>query len=198
MAADPKKGRRLNARLYFEDESGFSERPTVRRTWAPRGTTPILAATASWHTRTVVGGISCTPDGRRPRFSFQVLPHALRAPDARRFIAALKRHARGRKVILLWDNLRAHKARVVRDAVRANAAWLTVAHFPPYAPELNPAEYVWSSAKRTAFGNWTSDRPDALDRHIRRTGRRVGRRTSLLLGCLRASGLFSRRRKKRC
>src|SRR5439155_5113708 len=33
---------RLNAYLVFLDESGFLLLPTVRRTWAPRGTTPIV------------------------------------------------------------------------------------------------------------------------------------------------------------
>src|SRR5207249_8121652 len=37
-----KKARRLKAYLVFLDESGFLLLPTVRRTWAPRGETPLL------------------------------------------------------------------------------------------------------------------------------------------------------------
>ncbi len=37
-----KKVQRLKAHLAFLDESGFLLIPTVRRTWAPRGQTPLL------------------------------------------------------------------------------------------------------------------------------------------------------------
>ena len=41
-AAHQKKSRRLNATLVFWDESGFLMLPIVRRTWVPRGQTPVL------------------------------------------------------------------------------------------------------------------------------------------------------------
>jgi uncharacterized protein GlcG (DUF336 family) len=31
--------------VLFEDESGVSQQPVVRRTWAPRGETPVLIHT---------------------------------------------------------------------------------------------------------------------------------------------------------
>ena len=42
MASRQEKARHLNAYLVFLDESGFLLIPTVRRTWAPRGQTPVL------------------------------------------------------------------------------------------------------------------------------------------------------------
>lgn len=48
LAPDPKKARLTKSLLIFLDESGFSERPSVRRTWAPRGQTPILIAPFNW------------------------------------------------------------------------------------------------------------------------------------------------------
>ena len=42
LAAPPKKARNEKAPLVFIDESGFFLNPLVRRTWAPRGKTPLL------------------------------------------------------------------------------------------------------------------------------------------------------------
>ena len=67
LAEDPKKGAKNKARLAFMDESGVSERPTVRRTWAPIGETPVIASTGSWSVRSVIGAIVCSPTGRNRR-----------------------------------------------------------------------------------------------------------------------------------
>src|SRR5439155_28935 len=42
LARGKKNARRQRAWLVFEDESGFSQQPVVRRTWAPRGYAPEL------------------------------------------------------------------------------------------------------------------------------------------------------------
>ena len=40
MAPGKKNARRRKAWIFFQDESGVSQRPSIRRTWAPRGETP--------------------------------------------------------------------------------------------------------------------------------------------------------------
>jgi hypothetical protein len=44
LGSHQKKVQRLRAHLVFLDESGFLLIPNVRKTWAPRGETPLL-----WH-----------------------------------------------------------------------------------------------------------------------------------------------------
>ena len=46
--------------LVFIDESGFSLKPTVTRTWAVRGQTPIITAKASWDKLSTIGAITTT------------------------------------------------------------------------------------------------------------------------------------------
>nr|WP_269128708.1 transposase [Nonomuraea sp. K271] len=45
------------------------------------------------------------------------------------------------------------------DFAEANASWLRVYRFPPYAPELNPAEGVWSLLKRAMAAFVGADLP---------------------------------------
>ena len=47
--------------------------------------------------------------------------------------------------VVVLDNLAAHKAEAVRRAVEARGAVLLF--LPPYSPDLNPIELVWSKVK---------------------------------------------------
>src|SRR5262249_49248161 len=62
------------AHLVFLDESGYMLNPTVRRTWAPRGQTPILRA---WDRRdriSAISSISVSPRNRTLCLHFELLP----------------------------------------------------------------------------------------------------------------------------
>ncbi|MFJ9966465.1 transposase [Streptomyces avermitilis] len=54
----------------------------------------------------------------------------------------------GGPIVLVWDDLNTHVSRTMRDLVDARL-WLTVYQLPPYAPEFNPVEGVWSHLKRS-------------------------------------------------
>jgi transposase len=48
--------------------------------------------------------------------------------------------------VVVWDNLGAHKAHGVREAIEAVGA--SILWLPPYHPELNPIELAWTKLKR--------------------------------------------------
>lgn len=177
----------------FEDEAGFSDRPSVRRTWAPRGKTPIIVSAGGWKTRTIAGAIACKANGYAPRLFLRIVRGTMRAPEAIRLIKNLRRHIRG-KVILVWDGLPAHRAKLVKAYLHAQRSWLNVYRFPAYAPELNPQEYVWSVIRAKDTGNFCPENMEQLDQQIRKSGRRLRRHSDILTGCLLKSGLF----KKQC
>jgi transposase len=47
--------------------------------------------------------------------------------------------------IVVMDNLRAHKVEGIAEAIKAARA--TVLYIPPYSPDLNPIEELWSKLK---------------------------------------------------
>ena len=191
VAGHPKKGAHTHARIGFSDESAFSDKPMVRKTWAPKGKTPILKVPGGWITRSVVSLITCSPKGERPRLYFKRLSGTMNAERFLDFLKQVKCHMGGRKLILIIDNLRVHKAKAVKEYVEKQRCWLAVEYLPPYAPELNPTEYVWSSGKRKDFGNATMHGGRELDRRIRECGERTRRSVTLLKGFLKASTLFT-------
>ena len=60
-----KNSARLGAYLIFCDESGFMLTPTVRRTWAPRGSTPLIRHHYCNDRLSVISGISVSPTRRQ-------------------------------------------------------------------------------------------------------------------------------------
>jgi hypothetical protein len=74
MAPDQGGAAQRDAWICFLDESGVSLRPPVRRTWAPRGQTPIVGHHGHWK-RASMAGICCyAPDGSRARLCFHAQP----------------------------------------------------------------------------------------------------------------------------
>src|ERR1043165_6317132 len=66
VGAGKKNARRRRAGLVFEDESGLSHHPVVRRTWAPRGQPPILTHVGSnWKRRSIAAALAFRWDGHR-------------------------------------------------------------------------------------------------------------------------------------
>lgn len=186
----PKKGLRTRSLLGFLDETGFSDRPTVRKTWSKKGRTPVIPTAGGWKNRTVIGTIVASPRGDRPRFFGSIRPSAVRTPDIIAYLKNLKRHLKGRKLILFWDGLRAHTSKATSAYVRTERHWLTTERTPTYAPEVNPAEYGWANMKTKDTANSCSETLALLDLRIRSGIRRLGRSPHLLKGFLKASGLF--------
>ena len=57
-------------------------------------------------------------------------------------------HQLGGPIVVVWDNLNTHVSHAMAELIAARD-WLTVYQLPPYAPELNPVEAVWSHLKRS-------------------------------------------------
>jgi hypothetical protein len=66
----------------------------------------------------------------------------------------------GGPIVLIWDHLNTHVSRAMHELIAARL-WLTVYQLPPYAPELNPVEGVWSHLKG-ALANLTKHSLDQL------------------------------------
>jgi transposase len=106
--------------------------------------------------------------------------------DFRVFLQHLLRHLRG-PVHLLWDRGPIHRRREVRASL-ANHPRLHVHYFLAYAPELNPAEYVWAQADH-ALANGAPDNLVDLRQGLDSAIRRLRHSQRLLWSCIYASKL---------
>ena len=154
--------------------------PVVRRSWAPRGQTPILR---QWDRRDRLSTISAlTVSARRQRFNlyWALHPHNIRSAEVLGFLKELRRHL-PRGFILVWDRGRPHRAKDVQlwlaDRKHIDVEWL-----PPYAPDLNPVECVWSRTKDGDLANFAADNISALEHAVATSLCRTQSRRDLFQG----------------
>lgn len=154
--------------------------PLVRRTWSPRGVTPVLHQQGRSREKvTMVGALSISPKRRHIGLYYALLPGGNFDTDAAEgFLTALARHLRG-PIIVIWDQLGAHKAVARRPSIVAKPR-IRFVLLPPYAPELDPVEFWWSYLKTNPLANFAPHDVDELCRHARRHVASIRTRQDLL------------------
>ncbi len=179
----------LDARLVFEDEAGFSMTPPTTRTWSRRGHTPVIRVRGRTRRRLSVAALACYKAGERSRLIYRPCPDA--RPDGRKsfswknyrdLIQTAHQQLDG-PIVLVWDNLNTHLTAGTRRYI-ADRDWLTVFQLPPYAPDLNPVEGIWSVLRRTTTANRAFADPEDLITAVRRGLRQLQYRHDVLDGCL--------------
>src|SRR3970282_3046979 len=76
--------------------------------------------------------------------------------------------------------LPAHRSRLVRDYLASLDGWIQVEYLPPYAPELNPVEYIWAYWKQQELPHVCPKDFWSLGQQARRALRRMRRRPRLI------------------
>jgi transposase len=183
------RARRRHAHIVFIDEAGFMLIPILRRTWAPRGCTPIIRIADAHERISVIGAISISPQKRRFCFYFYLLADNanFRGPSLVAFLNDLRRKIPG-PITLLWDEIPIHRAKVVRRFLHQHCT-MVVEEFPPYAPELNPVDYVWSYVKYSRLANYCPPNLDVLRQQVTAELRRLQKRPDLLRSFFDHTGL---------
>ena len=122
--------------VVWGDETGLRSDDVRGRSYAPRGRTPVVRVC---HKRAGLSLITAVTN--RGKLRWMIVDGAVNAPAFIRFLRRLIRDAR-RKVFLILDQLKAHRARLTRDWLAAHRSEIEVHYLPPYSPELNPDEGV--------------------------------------------------------
>lgn len=176
----------MGAHLVFADESGFLLTPTIAKTWAPVGRTPVVRHIDRRDRISVISAISVSPLRRRPNLYFQLYLKNIQQAEVRLFLRHLLRHLRGH-VFLFWDGGNPHKGQLVREFCR-RVHRLHLVRLPAYAPEFNPDEGIWKLAKATLANGCPSDLSE-LARSLTRTLCSIRQNHRNLRGCITHSAL---------
>lgn len=129
-------------RLVFVDESGANTKMTRLRGRAV-GARRLVGRIpcGNYQTSTLISGI---------RLEGPCAPWLFEGPmNGEMFLAwveqGLAPHLRPGEVVIM-DNLATHKIQGVREAIQARGAQLV--YLPPYSPDFNPIEPMWSKIKQ--------------------------------------------------
>jgi transposase len=159
--------RRRGAHLVFLDESGYMLTPTVRRTWAPRGSKPVLDC---WDRRdriSAISGLTVSPKRGRVNLFFDLLPDNTNAGGEHvvEFLQKLTRHLRDGFTVL-WDRSSIHRKSGLVQQYLAEHPEIVTEALPAYAPDINPDELVWGWSKYGRLPNLAAENTDWLREHV--------------------------------
>lgn len=171
--------------MLFVDESGFYLLPSVVRTYAPLGETPILHHTLSHDHLSVIGAV-----GPGEKLYFQVYEEAISSTEVIRFLKHLLRHSPG-KLLIVWDGAPIHRSKQIKQYLSEGAAErIHLERFPGYAPELDPEEGIWRHLKRVEMRNLCCADLVQTRREFRAACQRLRQKPNVIRSCLKHSGLI--------
>ncbi|NJK91837.1 MAG: IS630 family transposase [Blastochloris sp.] len=136
------RARRRRAAIWWADETAMQLcSSTPPKVYAPKGQTPVVRRA---HKRFKVSLINAVNNqGKAAFMRFERMKAEVLIDFASRLLKATRQ-----PVVLILDNLAAHKTSQVQEWVKDQAGRIEIHYLPPYSPELNPTEGLNSVAKR--------------------------------------------------
>jgi transposase len=179
------------ATLVFVDESGFLLAPTLRRTFAPRGSRPVVKVSDPHGRISAIGAIAIDPSRKHLRVLYQFLPD--NANFNGYLVVQFVDHVCGKingQITVVWDSIPIHSTKLMEDYLKKTSR-LVIEQFPPYAPELNPIDKVWAYLKYGRLANYTPSNLIDLRTRLNSEIAELANRQEILAGCVRGAGLAS-------
>jgi putative transposase len=163
--------------------------PLVRRTLAPRGCPPILKTKASHREKvSITAALTVSPERHRLGLYWQTYPRSfVNAQRAADFLRYLLQRLAG-KMIVVWDGGPMHKGDPIRKVLH-DFPRLSLERLPPYAPDLNPVEYLWGHIKYGKLPNFTPDDVYQLDATLNGHMQNIRKSSTRLSGYFNAAKL---------
>lgn len=167
------------------DQSGFYLLPTVVRTYAPIGQTPIVHEQLSREHLSVMSGI--TLEGK---LLMMEQDRAFKGEDVVRFLKHALRQIVG-KLLVIWDGSPIHRTKALKEFLKDGAAArVRLEQLPSYAPELNPDEGIWKHLKHVELKNVCCRSLSELRRELRKAKERLRHKKRVILGCIKQPGFM--------
>ena len=155
-----RQAKRLGAKIFFLDEAGFQSDPPLGRTYGLKGKTPVVRTSGQRQSLNVISAVNARGEFWAATYTGKL--------DAEAFMAFLRNFMQGRagKTLLVVDGRPAHKAKVVAAYVKSLKGRLELHFLPPYAPDLNPDEFVWSHMKNNGVSKKPLKQNESLQKRI--------------------------------
>ena len=130
----------------------------------------------NWNHVSVIAGLT------RTNYLFRLHEGSIKKEEIVEFLKALKAHLR-QPLLVIWDGLRAHRSRWVRQYLDSINGHIQIAFLPAYSPDLNPVEYLWAWLKRHALANYCPNNLSELHTTARNKLKNAQKRPSIIAAC---------------
>ena len=128
-------------KIFFCDIASAKLEPSVLKTWAVVNETPVINLNSSGHKFGVLGGINSEGEAHG-----EIIFGSVTGVNTVVFLKNLLNKF-DCKITVVFDNGRNLKCHTVKNFVNSEEK-LDVVYLPPYAPDCNPAEFLWAWIRR--------------------------------------------------
>ena len=144
-----------NVDIWFQDEARFGQQNTTTRLWAKRGSRPRAVQQQQFESAYLFGAV-CPATGATEALLSPVVNQEV----MKQHLALISaRTEPGRHAVVVMDGAGWHTKTCADELPN-----LSLLKLPPYSPELNPIEQVWSWLRQHTLANRCfKDYDDILD-----------------------------------
>lgn len=131
--------------VFASDETRIMLEAVTRKAWLKKGEKTVLHVERSSESQYYIGFLNLKT-GKDHLVS-------LKWGNQKEIIKAVEELVTnlypGKRICIVWDNVSFHKGKTLQEKLKKNQSLERVhlINFPPYAPDTNPQEAVWNSAK---------------------------------------------------
>jgi len=159
-----KRAKKENGEIHFLDEMGINNNThSFIRGYAKKGkdNQPVMPKSAKRVSSNMVSTIN-----NSGHFRFMVYEENMNVAVFLKFLNQLIKK-KDKKIFLILDNLKVHKAYKVQDWQKKNKDKIEFFFLPPYSPELNPDELVNQDVKANALKHKLIHKVEDLNKNLR-------------------------------
>lgn len=174
------RAKRRNAEIFFLDEAGIRSDSPLQRTWGLRGDKAIVKTSGQRQSINAISAVS-----EQGGFWFELYTGKFNAQRYIEFLSRFIRYAK-RPIILIVDGHPSHRAKVVTEYICSLKGRLEMHFLPPYAPDLNPDEFVWNYVRIKGTGRIPLRKNESLKDRIAKDLARIKKNKRLCRSFFRA------------
>lgn len=175
--------RKEGADIYFGDEAGLRSDYHSGTTWAPKGQTPVSRKTGKRFSMNMISAVTS-----KGKMKFMTVKGKMNSSVFINFLEKLLKDSEN-PVYLIVDGHPSHKSKMVKYFIDQFDGWLKLFYLPPYSPELNPDELVWSHLKYHGIGKLIITSKDELHKKVLAHLRSLQRSPEIIKGFFRKQSL---------
>lgn len=130
--------------VFASDEVRIELEAFTRRAWLQKGERTVLKVERKRESQSYIGFLNQkTFDCDVYELEWQNQDEILKA-----FVPFLEKYP-NKNICIVWDNVKFHKGQKIKEALQKGKLLdrVHLINFPPYAPDMNPIEHVWNTAK---------------------------------------------------
>jgi transposase len=132
--------------VFASDEVRMDQEAVIRKCWLKKGQRTIVKVDRKKQSQSYIGFLN--------QKNYKCHVYEMPWQNSDEVLKAVKKFLQeypDKKICIVWDNAAFHKSKAIREQLSAGGIMERVhlIAMPPYAPDHNPIEHVWNTAKQT-------------------------------------------------